>query len=259
MKKLIIIGLIAAILTLCFFSSCCQKEALTISVTRLSPTYQDWLLKADSTLIIKNLYGISPDSALSVLMRSDGLLITGGEDIFPALYGREPDTIHSDGYDPYRDSLELACLSKSFEAGIPVFGICRGFQIINVHQGGSLIVDLPTELGTDVAHRCPDPMKCLHPVKTEPKSHLRHITGLNEGMVNSNHHQGIDRLASTLTGVCFSADQLIEGIEWKEKSGKSFLMAVQWHPERLIENPGFSEPLALEFIKEAKNFQAKKP
>lgn len=249
MKSLRFSLLIAAVALL--LGGCCRREPLTIAVTKLSPAYEEWLLKADSTLRIINLYEMPVDSAIRVVAGANGLLITGGDDVYPLYYGREADTGRCDGFDRRRDTLEMASIVTALAEGIPLFGICRGLQIINIKLGGSLMIDLPTDLGQQVTHRCPDPLKCLHPVVIEKESQLHRISGLTEAMVNSNHHQGIDRLADGLKGVSFSQDQLIEAIEWISPGSKSFLMAVQWHPERLTENPAMSEPLARLFIEEA--------
>jgi putative glutamine amidotransferase len=248
--------LIAAMALL--LGGCCRQEPLTIAVTKLSPAYQEWLLKADSTLHIINLYEMPVDSAIRVVAKANGLLVTGGEDVYPLYYGREMDTARCDGFDRRRDTLEMACIVTAMAEGLPLFGICRGLQIINVKLGGSLLIDLPADLGPTVTHRCPDPLKCLHMVMIEKESQLHRISGLREAMVNSNHHQGIDRLADGLKGVSFSNDQLIEAIEWISPNGKNFLMAVQWHPERLTEIPAMSEPLARLFIEEAAKAKGRK-
>lgn len=231
----------------------CKKPHTMIAVTKLSENYKNWLLKADSTLDIVDLYELPFDSAVQVMDQADGLLVSGGGDIHPGLYGKEYDTAICKNIDNHRDSLEIMALRKAFERKIPVLGICRGFQMINVFLGGTLLPDLPRDIGEQVMHQCPDPMNCLHPIRVEPYTLLHRITGFNEGMVNSNHHQGIDQLADDLKATAFSDDHLIEAIEWKKPEGKSWLLAVQWHPERLKENPVFSEPLAAEFIQQAKN------
>lgn len=231
----------------------CKKTHTMIAVTKLTENYKNWLLKVDSTLDIVNLYELSFDSAVHVMEQADGLLVSGGGDIHPALYRKEFDTSICQDIDKERDSLEIMALRKAFERKIPVMGICRGFQMINVFLGGTLLPDLPRDIGEQVMHQCPDPMNCLHPVRVESHTLLHRFTGFNEGMVNSNHHQGIDQLADALKATAFSDDHLIEAIEWKEPEGKSWLLAVQWHPERLNENPVFSEPLAAEFIRQAKN------
>lgn len=232
-------------------TGCDSRHQTLIAVTKISDNYKNWLLKADSTIKIVNLYDLSEDSAVKIMEQADGLLVTGGEDVYPAWYGRENDTAQCENFDRKRDSLEMRSLQMAFERKIPVMGICRGLQIINVHLGGSLLTHLPKDIGEEVAHRCPDPFKCLHPVNVVAHTLLHRLTGFNEGMVNSNHHQGIDQLAPGLKASAFSTDHLIEAIEWSEPAGKSWLLAVQWHPERLKENPVFSEPLVAEFIRQA--------
>ncbi len=231
--------------------NCTSPKAPLIAVTKISENYKNWLLKADSTIRFVNLFELTRDSAVEIMQRADGLLVTGGEDVYPGLYGKESDTARCEGFDRNRDSLEMMALRVAFERKIPVLGICRGLQIINVYLGGSLLVHLPADIGESIHHRCPNPLKCLHPIRVVPQSLIHRLTGFNEGLVNSNHHQGIDQLAPGIHAVAFSDDQLIEAIEWAEPENKSWFIAVQWHPERLHENPVFSEPLAVEFIRQA--------
>ncbi|MDN5329612.1 MAG: putative glutamine amidotransferase [Bacteroidales bacterium] len=249
MRNLIFVALLFLVaLTL---TSCKGKHTTLIAVTKLSDNYKNWLLSADSTIKIIDLYELSRDSADEIMQQADGLLVTGGEDVYPDWYGKENDTAQCESFDRTRDTLEMTALRIAFDRKIPVLGICRGLQIINVYLGGTLLTHLPKDIGDDVAHRCPDPLNCLHPVSVQPHTLLHRLSGFNEGIVNSNHHQGIDQLAIGLKPAAFSPDRLIEAIEWEEPKGNNWFLAVQWHPERLKENPAFSEPLAKEFIKQA--------
>ncbi|HAL64295.1 MAG TPA: hypothetical protein DCP10_01860 [Bacteroidales bacterium] len=249
---------ILMIMFLILLFSCHRHEVSTIGVTRLKPSYEQWLLQADSNLRIVNLYDLGIDSALLFLDECDGLLITGGEDIYPAFYGKECDTLKCEGIDRYRDTLEMMAFKKALHRGLPVFGICRGLQLINVALGGTLLADVPSDLGIEITHRSNNNEDCLHPVCVNDSTLLLSITGIKEVYVNSKHHQGIDRLANDLKASAFAPDQLIEAIEWKEPSQRNFLMGVQWHPERLTISPEMSQTLANEFIHQVKLFHALK-
>jgi putative glutamine amidotransferase len=131
---------------------------------------------------------------------------------------------------------------------MPGVGICRGHQILNVYLGGSLIVDIPQDIGTRVTHQCEDYLRCFHRVNVAGGRRLAGISGCDTATVTTNHHQAVDRLAPSLMANATSGDHLIEGIEWKEPAGKSFLMGVQWHPERMEPANPLSGPLVREFL-----------
>ena len=101
------------------------------------------------------MYGMTIDSALFILSTCQGLLLTGGEDVNPAFYGKLNELSKCEAIDNYRDSLELALINQALLVRMPVFGICRGEQILNVALGGTLLTDIPTDAGTKVAHRLP--------------------------------------------------------------------------------------------------------
>lgn len=154
-----------------------------------------------------------------------GILIPGGADVDPALYD-QPNTA-SEGIDPATDDLDLRLIRLAQRHHLPLLGICRGIQVINVALGGSLYQDLPTQRDASVNHNVKKPLKG-HPVRLEPNSRLAGILG-TQAEVNSYHHQGLDCLAKGLRAVAWSEDGLIEAIEGEN------LLAVQWHPERMTE------------------------
>jgi putative glutamine amidotransferase len=157
--------------------------------------------------------------------------------------------------DRYRDSLEFALIKKAISLKMPVFGICRGEQILNVAMGGTLFTDIPTDIDTTVIHRCaPSATSCLHKVAVVPKSRLARITKQKAGMVNSYHHQAVEKPAPGIKITAYSANGVAEAIESDKTVITSFLMGVQWHPERLTQNPSLALPLAKKFMKEAKKF-----
>lgn len=176
-----------------------------------------------------------------VVARLDGLVLSGGGDIDPAAYGAQ---VHprTAGVRQARDEAEFALLAAAVSQGIPVLGICRGLQILNVAFGGTLHQHLPELPG---AHAHPPPLPGSfgsHPVRVAPSSLLGEILGAPPSPVQvpTAHHQGIDRLGRGLAATAWAADGLIEGIELARGTDSDgaggarahpFTVAVQWHPE----------------------------
>jgi putative glutamine amidotransferase len=165
----------------------------------------------------------------------DGLLLTGGEDMDPAWYGSEP----SPQLDPPsrdRDLFELALFAVARHQEMPILGICRGIQLINVAMGGTLFQDLPTERPGAVEHRSPGRRDLRsHAVRLLPGSRVAQALGAEALRVNSSHHQGIRTLAPGLTASGWTEDQLVEAVESPAEA--PWLMAVQWHPEEMHADP----------------------
>ncbi len=167
------------------------------------------------------------------LRRIDGLLLTGGADVEPARYG----LVDNGGLCrtfPGRDAVELEIIEAAFARSIPIFAICRGMQLVNVWRGGTLIPNLPRA----VDHQLPDAER--HPVRIEPDSQLARLCGSATAGVTSIHHQAVDRPGDGLRIVATASDGVVEAVEWADPSGKPWLVAVQWHPERM----SLDEPLA---------------
>jgi len=167
----------------------------------------------------------------------DGLLLTGGGDMDPALWGEAP---HPKLYDvaPSRDTLETSALHLALRRSLPVLAVCRGLQVLNVALGGTLYQDVATEPGTQLPHSQKEPRdQPTHKVKVASGSRLAETLGADELEVNSMHHQAIHRLGRGLTAVAWAPDQLVEGAEWDDPA--RFVLGVQWHPEELV---GHSEP-----------------
>jgi putative glutamine amidotransferase len=233
-----------------------QPEPVRIAVTKLSANYENWLLQTDSTLIITDLYPMGVKPALEILRGHHALLITGGEDVFPDWYGMIHDTARCGEFDYYRDTLEIMMITAALQLNLPVLGICRGHQILNVALGGSLVIDIPDDIGTEVTHRCPgQPLDCYHEVSIVSGSFLQEITGKMSGTVNTNHHQAVNRLADGLMISAFSNEGLPEAVEWENAEGRPFLLGVQWHPERMSDYPELSTPIAERFIQAARKYQ----
>jgi putative glutamine amidotransferase len=174
---------------------------------------------------------LSIRAAETLLDGLDGLLLSGGPDLDPGYYGEEPipelgTTI------PEWDALEMALLRLALERGMPIFGICRGMQILNVALGGTLYKDVSSQLGADVLNHWQTTPKCqsTHEVEVLEDSYLAEIMERQTVQVNSYHHQGIKGLADTLTVSAHSADGVIEALESCDFSDR-WLVGVQWHPE----------------------------
>jgi len=243
------------ILIILLMLSCGMKVSkLRIALSKSSPNYVQWLKKSDPDIQIINLYTLNKNVAIEVLGNCDGLLLTGGEDIYPGWYGRDTESSRCTDLNLRRDSLEIAVISKALELKMPVFGICRGHQLLNVYLGGKLIIDIPTDYGQSVTHMCRDYIHCFHEVYVQRNSTLYQLTGIDSASVTTNHHQAVDFLSPLLTVSARSADGLIEGIEWLNPEGKNFLMGVQWHPERMDKSNPLSGKLADKFVSECKTY-----
>ena len=225
---------------------------ITISKSTEEGKYRKWLKQADSSFRFVSLNKLGVDSALSTLESSSGLLLTGGEDIHPKWYNQPEDTVKCNAINLRRDSIEYFAAKKAFELGLPVLGICRGMQMINVASGGSLIPDIPTSrYGDTVPHR-EDPFEpVFHEIIINQASILYSVVGKNQIDVLSNHHQGVDRLAEGLRVVARTGDDLTEAIEYSAPYSKSFLLGVQFHPEAMDWESPVSTNMAEYFLREA--------
>lgn len=241
----------------------CQKQEesqLRIAFSKGSPeqsyaNYYSWIHSVDSTVICKDMYDMPTDSALKLFKTCSGLLLTGGTDIHPGFYGKAYDTVRCWPIDDHLDLLEMTLIDSAIAWGMPILGVCRGHQMINVALGGSLIVDIPADFGTTVIHKCENYLTCFHNVSIEPGTLLSEISGTGSGDVTSNHHQAAEMMAPALKAVAFTADGLTEAEEWKNPSGKSFLLGVQWHPERMGLDDPLSGPIAVRFLEECRKFR----
>jgi putative glutamine amidotransferase len=170
----------------------------------------------------------------SLLDGLDGLLLSGGSDLDPGYYGEEP--VPELGITlPERDRFEMALLERALRRGIPIFGICRGMQILNVALGGTLYQDLPSQMDHAVllGHRQETPKwEPTHEVEVDGGSKVAEIMGSDELKVNSYHHQAIKDLASGLVPVACAPDGVIEAVESVDLSQR-WLIGVQWHAEAM--------------------------
>ena len=172
---------------------------------------------------------IAPDETEfdEILPRLSGLVLTGGGDMNPELYqGDSHETIYM--IDDERDQGETEIFNRFHETGLPILGICRGMQIINVAWGGSLIAHLPDHFGESILHRAPPRVPTPHQVKLDPDSRLSQMMEVSEAEISSWHHQALDCVAEGLKVVAHSQDGVIEAVECHQHP---WLYAIQWHPE----------------------------
>jgi len=184
----------------------------------------------------------------------DGILLSGGEDVHPALYGK-PEFIEEYGLKdiiPARDQFEYEVIKSALEAKKPVLGICRGLQIFNVYLGGTLLPDIPC-LSKSTIHGKISGQDQLHDIRVEKISLLHDVTSQTRGQVNSAHHQGVDKPAGGLKITAFAEPSIIEAMEWQDPADKSWLLLVQWHPDRMMDlSSPFSENIKHAFLNSAR-------
>jgi putative glutamine amidotransferase len=219
----------------------------TIGVTRCS-RLDDYLASVEQAGGRPRVLEVS-DSPRKVIADLDGLVLTGGGDVDPVLYGesRHPSV---DDAEPGRDEFEIDLARRAMATNLPLLAICRGAQVLNVAAGGTLVQDIPSMVGSDLAHSVTEPKDAIaHAVTVAPGSHLeRALSGSVDSShacrVNSRHHQSIGRLGSGLTSTATAPDGVVEAIE-HQASG--FCLGVQWHPENFWRTGEFN-PLFAAFV-----------
>ena len=183
--------------------------------------------------------------ARSLMEQADGLFLTGGADIDPALYSQEKAPACGE-LQPERDASDLALLRAALALQKPVLCICRGFQLGNAFLGGTLYQDLATEFESTVQHRASDRYaQAVHPVDLAENTPLSGLLGKNRLEVNSLHHQAVRTLAPTLKAMAYAPDGLVES--WYLDSRTQWMRGYQWHPEMEAPN-GDSDAIFREFL-----------
>ena len=199
--------------------------------------------------------GFSRSSALSAIAalvdRLDGLVVTGGVDVAPALYGQSPHPTVL-GVSDERDGFELLLLREALRRDLPLLGICRGMQVLNVALGGTLIQDIPSAIGSKVAVAHDDPARerdqLAHDVEVDDGSRLARLLGSGQLAVNSFHHQAVDRLGEGLVATAYAPDGIVEGVEIPSAR---HVVAVQWHPESFWRDFDRFGPLFVSLVRAA--------
>lgn len=206
------------------------QEHMPAQQHRLSDSYVKAILQAGGIPVI--LPSCMDEEAMKAMVdRLDGVLLSGGGDVDPALYGQRA-TGHLGSVSPLRDAAELAVAKYVIrETNKPILGICRGIQVMNVAMGGSLHIDLP-----DAGKLCHSltmyPRHMVsHQVQVEENTRLATIMGAGAKWVNSFHHEAVDGLADCFQATAHSVPDSV--IEAMELPGERFVVGVQWHPEEL--------------------------
>jgi putative glutamine amidotransferase len=213
----------------------------------LSQTYLDSVTQAGGLPVVLPC-APSPKVVGEYVRRTDGVLISGGDDIQPELYYEQvPAELKKTvgRTDAVRDLLETLLVKEAFAQRKPLLAICRGHQILNITLGGTLFVDIPSEVRTTINHaRLRHKDRVVHEVELEEDSLMARIFGRRTIGVDSSHHQAVQRVAKPLRVTGQSPDGIIEALELRpeESSLMPYLLAVQFHPERLTRaHPEFHE------------------
>jgi len=217
---------------------------------RINRAYVTAIERAGGVPII--LPSISPDNVREIVGIVDGVLLSGGVDIDPHLYGEKP--IHKMGkIDPDRDLFEIELTKEVLRRELPLLAICRGIQVLNVAAGGTLYQDIESQVKGSIKHKWHTPSGLdappsypTHIVKIKAGSMLHKIFGKQELRVNSFHHQAVKDVGKKFIATAWAEDEVIEAIEY---TGSSFILGVQWHPEWMMN----SEMMKIfeEFVKRA--------
>lgn len=229
-----------------------MRVGITFTESRWE-NYPKWIKSNDDNIEIIELHWEKHDKeeVWDLVEECDGIVLTGGVDIHPKYYDNPRlEFPNGDGvFNEERDEFEMHVFETAMNFNVPVLAICRGHQLVNVALGGKLMQDL--EEGGNKDHRRHGETDGEHEIKIITQSLLAEIAGVTSGTVNSAHHQGISVMADELIASAYSPDNVIEAAEWRDKTGKPWLLCVQWHPERMKDkdtNP-LSKNIREEFLK----------
>jgi gamma-glutamyl-gamma-aminobutyrate hydrolase PuuD len=231
---------------------------ITIGFSRASSEeryqkYVEWLKSIDSSFEYINFYGMDVHDALDGLERCSGIVITGGADVHPSYYGKGEEEKRCE-CDPKRDILEFALIEKALVLKLPILAICRGEQILNVSQGGDLLVDIPADHGSTVIHSSDTDELAYHSIAIDSTSILHNLIKASSFDIVSVHHQAVKTLAPCFRPTAFASDGIIEAFEWLNPEGKGYINAVQWHPEKGDYHNALSQIIGKDFIEMAYTF-----
>lgn len=216
-----VIGICAAVEPATFGSWTGEPAAL------VPKSYPDSVQRAGGMAIVLPPDRVAEESPGELLDRLDALVIAGGADVDPTSYGASPHA-ESKGTNPDRDRFELALAREALERDVPLLGLCRGMQVLNVAIGGTIEQHLPERLGHEL-HRPVPGQWAEHEVRLEPESRVAAAAGAQRLSVKSHHHQGVDQLGSGLEVSGWAVDD--DTVEAIELPDRGFALGVLWHPE----------------------------
>ena len=200
--------------------------------------YVRWLKQDDPAIDIITLSAETKENKGSI-HDCDALVLSGGLDIHPGYYNSNNFVYPNMPQQFYekRDAFERSIFSDAQKMQMPVLGVCRGLQLINCILGGTLQQDLAAKnsIHKAIVDENKKQFDKAHGLHIIPGSLLAGIAGTERGVTNSAHHQCVQNIAPALMVNCVSDDNVTEGLEWKDKTGKPFLLCIQWHPERMYE------------------------
>ncbi len=210
-----------------------QTGVWDVRASFLPATYVEGVNRAGGVAVLLPPQPVDADIAERVLDGLDGLIITGGRDVDPASYGQRPHpaTDEPDAGNRERDALEFALVGGAIRRGLPLLGICRGAQVINVALGGTLHQHLPDVIG-HTHHQQGNAVFSTSAVRTVPGTRLAALIG-DCSDAQCYHHQAVDRLGDGLIVSAQDTDGVIEAVELP---GANFVLAVQWHPEERLDD-----------------------
>ena len=193
--------------------------------------YINGLIETGCQPMVIDYQGVDAENLKKIASILDGMIFSGGVDVTPKFYG-EQDWPEAGRHFCERDELEIAMFNMIYEAKKPILGICRGLQIINVAMGGSLVQHVPKIYGNALTHQQKDANPpFVHNVTISENTLTHSIFGVDNLMVNSYHHQSAARVAEGLKVTAKASDGVIEALEGTEES---FLVCLQWHPEKTL-------------------------
>ncbi len=250
---------ITLFLVVLLFAACStthKKHPVVVVSKNYNKAFTEWIHRVDTNIQVVQAYGIqSSDSLEKLLKQADGIIISGGEDVNPSLYGEPEEITRCGKINVYRDQLEMNMIKYAFNHKIPLLGICRGHQLLNVTFGGSLIVDIPEDLGSHLHQK--DGKHTMHKVYIVQKTMLKRIVRVDSGMVWSNHHQAVKKVAKLFRVSAYAPDSVVEAIELKDTTRGPFVLGVQWHPEAMQDTNPLNSRIRAAFLAKVKAHFAK--
>ena len=215
------------------------------------PGYFDGVIEAGGLPVMLPLTSEAADCE-QLLDKIDALLVTGGQDVNPVLYGEDSPEAAARCLNASagRDAMEAALIPMALARDLPLLGICRGLQVLNAVCGGTLYQDLPTQLPSEVNHHQPSehPERPIHSVEFAPDSPLAKLLRVDTLQVNSFHHQGVHQVAPEFEPMATAPDGLVEAI-WSPTH--AMVWGVQWHPEFMHKADESSKAIFKAFVKAA--------